>query len=152
LSGSALPIGFGVTPAGAQFHFLNSTSATTILAECDGAQNTINPIAYTSAASAGAGLLAQFARGSKSSKSDVSLGDRLSFYIASGWAGGAFRNTGAIVFFAGANGTVSSSSLPTRLAIFTTPNGAVSRVEHFSVSPDGLTAFFSGAAVASAAT
>src|SRR5262249_49224035 len=51
LSGSALPIGFGVTPAGAQFHFLNSTSATTILAECDGAQNTINPIAYTSAAS-----------------------------------------------------------------------------------------------------
>jgi hypothetical protein len=101
------------------------------------AGNLLTLVNYFSSASGAGGLLSQFARGSKAAPSDVSLSDRLGFMLAGGYAGGAFRNVAGFTCLVAAAGTVSSTSLPTRVQFLTTPDGSVSRREAFGVEANG---------------
>ena len=84
----------------------------------------------------GSGFLARFARGSRSSPANVTNGDRLGFNVFGGWAGGAFRHTGAIEALVD-TGTVSASSLPTYMKFSTTPDGSASRAERMRIDSAG---------------
>jgi len=108
-------------PPSAPLHMRYNT-ATMVIAEADGASPCVLQLDTYGAGSAtsGGGFLGRFARGSKTSLSNVAVGDRLGFNIFAGYAGGAFRHTGGIEGVV-ESGTISATSLPTGIRFLTIP-------------------------------
>jgi hypothetical protein len=77
------------------------------------------------------------AQGSAASPANVALSDYLMEIVGGGYAGGAFRNTAGINFQIASSGTISATSLPTRMYFETTPDGSVTRTERLSIEADG---------------
>jgi hypothetical protein len=82
----------------------------------------------------GGGGLFRFARGSQASKVAVQNGDRLGYFVFSGYDGASFLNTAALT--AKVDGPVSSGNVPTKFVFETGPAG-YPRPERMVISSSG---------------
>jgi len=130
-----LGVGTGSPSAPLHVYFLSSPGGPNpFLMEVDNASTAASMEAR--AYGVGPGFLFHYAKGTKASPTDVSVGDRIGFVVFGGYAGGAFRNAAAINAIVDA-GAVNSTSLPTYLQFMTTPNGSISRLERMRIDESG---------------
>ena len=90
---------------------------------------------YQNNPSAGAGMLFRFARGSQLTKNVVQTGDRLGFFLFSGFDGTTFHNSAGLS--AKIDGTVSTNNVPTKLVFETGPSGPPNRLERMVINSSG---------------
>lgn len=89
---------------------------------------------YSSDPVSAAGLTFRRARGTTSSPSAVQAGDRLGFFLASGYDGAGWVNSAGMTFKV--DGTTSAGNVPVKIAFETNANG-YPRVERMVITPDG---------------
>jgi hypothetical protein len=84
------------------------------------------------------GIFSSFrsARGTVAAPAAVQVGDRVGVIGFAGYTGSAFNNGVAIMSFID-SGTVSATSLPQNLVLYTTPDGSLARTETMRIAANG---------------
>ncbi len=93
-----------------------------------------SPVSPTAAVALGGGGIFRFARGTQASPTAVQTGDRLGFFVFSGYDGTNFLNTAGLT--AKVDGAVSTGSVPTKFAFETRATGSP-RLERMVIFSSG---------------
>ena len=75
-------------------------------------------------------------RGTQASPTIVQNGDRIGSILGQVWDGSGWLFPNAIEFDIESTGTVSSSSMPSKLGFYTTPEGSTTRLERLTIKSD----------------